>query len=95
MYSGIRLFKTAFMNTRRQILVSGIFLVVITFVLTVILSAVAAGSAAISARGALICTVIIRSFLYREAYLAGFVDADDLDSDLLTFLEVFVNIAYI
>ena len=37
MYSGLRLFKTAFMNTRRQILVSGIFLVAITFVLTVIL----------------------------------------------------------
>ena len=37
MYSGIRLFKTAFMNTRRQIFVSGIFLVVITCVLTVIL----------------------------------------------------------
>jgi len=37
MYSGIRLFKTAFMNTRRQIYVSGIFLVAITCVLTVIL----------------------------------------------------------
>ena len=37
MYSGIRLFKTAFMNTRRQIYVSGIFLIVITFVLTVFL----------------------------------------------------------
>ena len=37
MYSGIRLFKTAFRNTRRQILVSGIFLVAITCVLTVIL----------------------------------------------------------
>ena len=37
MYSGIRLFKTAFMNTRRQIYVSGIFLIAITFVLTVIL----------------------------------------------------------
>ena len=37
MYSGIRLFKTAFMNTRRQIFVSGIFLVAITCVLTVIL----------------------------------------------------------
>ncbi len=37
MYSGIRLFKTAFRNTRRQIFVSGIFLVVITCVLTVIL----------------------------------------------------------
>jgi len=37
MYSGIRLFKTAFKNTRRQIFVSGIFLVVITCVLTVIL----------------------------------------------------------
>jgi len=37
MYSGIRLFKTAFMNTRRQICVSGIFLVAITCVLTVIL----------------------------------------------------------
>ncbi len=35
MYSGIRLFKTAFMNTRRQICVSGIFLVAITCVLTV------------------------------------------------------------
>jgi voltage-gated potassium channel len=37
MYSGIRLFKTAFMNTRRQVCVSGIFLVAITCVLTVIL----------------------------------------------------------
>ena len=37
MYSGIHLFKTAFKNTRRQIFVSGIFLVAITFVLTVIL----------------------------------------------------------
>lgn len=37
MYSGIRLFKTAFKNTRRQIFVSGIFLVAITCVLTVIL----------------------------------------------------------
>ncbi len=37
MYSGIRLFKTAFRNTRRQILVSGIFLVAITCVLTLIL----------------------------------------------------------
>ena len=37
MYSGIRLFKTAFMNTRRQIYVSGIFLVAITCVLTVFL----------------------------------------------------------
>ena len=37
MYSGLRLFKTAFMNTRRQIYVSGIFLVAITCVLTVIL----------------------------------------------------------
>ena len=37
MYSGIRLFKTAFMNTRRQICVSGILLVAITCVLTVIL----------------------------------------------------------
>ena len=37
MYSGIRLFKTAFMNTRRQICVSGIFLVAITCVLTVFL----------------------------------------------------------
>ena len=37
MYSGIRLFKTAFMNTRRQICVSGVFLVAITCVLTVIL----------------------------------------------------------
>ena len=37
MYSGIRLFKTAFMNTRRQICVSGIFLVAITCVLTVVL----------------------------------------------------------
>lgn len=37
MYSGIRLFKTAFRNTRRQICVSGVFLVAITCVLTVIL----------------------------------------------------------
>ena len=37
MYSGIRLFKTAFINTRRQIYVSGIFLFAITCVLTVIL----------------------------------------------------------
>lgn len=37
MYSGIHLFKTAFMNTRRQICVSGVFLVAITCVLTVIL----------------------------------------------------------
>lgn len=37
MYSGIRLFKTAFRNTRRQIFVSGIFLVVITCLLTIIL----------------------------------------------------------
>ena len=37
MYSGIRLFKTAFRNTRRQICVSGIFLVAITCVLTVFL----------------------------------------------------------
>lgn len=37
MYSGIRLFMTAFRNTRRQIFVSGIFLVAITCVLTVIL----------------------------------------------------------
>ena len=37
MNSGIHLFKTAFMNTRRQIFVSGIFLVAITCVLTVIL----------------------------------------------------------
>ena len=37
MYSGIRLFKTAFMNTRRQIYISGIFLIAITCVLTVIL----------------------------------------------------------
>ena len=35
MYSGIRIFKTAFKNTRRQICVSGIFLVIITFLLTV------------------------------------------------------------
>ena len=34
---GIRLFKTAFKNTRRQIYVSGIFLIAITCVLTVIL----------------------------------------------------------
>ena len=37
MYSGLRLFKTAFLNTRRQIFVSGIFLVMISFVLTVIM----------------------------------------------------------
>ena len=37
MYSGLRLFKTAFVNTKRQILVSGIFLVVVTCVLNVIL----------------------------------------------------------
>ena len=37
MNSGIHLFKTAFMNTRRQICVSGVFLVAITCVLTVIL----------------------------------------------------------
>ena len=37
MYSGIRLFKTAFKNTRRQIYVSGVFLVAITCVLTVVL----------------------------------------------------------
>lgn len=37
MYKGLYLFKTAFVNTRRQIFVSGVFLVVITFVLTVIL----------------------------------------------------------
>ena len=37
MYSGIHLFKTAFRNTRRQIFVSGIFLVAITCVLTLIL----------------------------------------------------------
>ena len=37
MYSGLRLFKTAFMNMRRQIYVSGIFLVAITCVLTVFL----------------------------------------------------------
>ena len=37
MYSGIRLFKTAFRNTRRQIFASGIFLVAITCVLTLIL----------------------------------------------------------
>lgn len=37
MYSGLRLFKTAFLNTRRQIYVSGILLVTITFVLTVIM----------------------------------------------------------
>jgi len=37
MYSGIRLFMTAFKNTRRQIFVSGIFLVAITCVLTIIL----------------------------------------------------------
>ena len=37
MYSGLRLFKTAFVNTKRQIYVSGIFLVAITFVLTLIM----------------------------------------------------------
>ena len=37
MYSGLRLFKTAFVNTKRQIYVSGIFLVAITFVLTIIM----------------------------------------------------------
>lgn len=37
MYNGLRLFKTAFINTKRQILVSGAFLVVVTIVLTVIL----------------------------------------------------------
>lgn len=37
MYSGLRLFKTAFVNTRRQIFVSGVFLVAITFVLTIIM----------------------------------------------------------
>lgn len=37
MYSGLRLFKTAFVNTKRQIYVSGILLVVITFLLTVIM----------------------------------------------------------
>jgi len=37
MYNGLRLFKTAFKNTRRQIYVSGVFLVIITFVLTVFL----------------------------------------------------------
>ncbi len=37
MYSGLRLFKTAFINTRRQICVSGIFLVAVTCVLTVVL----------------------------------------------------------
>ena len=37
MYSGLRLFKTAFVNTRRHIFVSGVFLVAITFVLTVIM----------------------------------------------------------
>ena len=37
MYSGLRLFKTAFVNSKRQIYVSGIFLVAITFVLTVIM----------------------------------------------------------
>ena len=37
MYSGIRLFKTAFVNTRRQIYVSSVFLIAITCVLTVIL----------------------------------------------------------
>ena len=37
MYNGLLLFKTAFINTRRQILVSGIFLIVITCVLNIIL----------------------------------------------------------
>ncbi|MBQ9357631.1 MAG: hypothetical protein IJT98_10150 [Prevotella sp.] len=37
MYSGLSLFKTAFLNTRRQIYVSGIFLVTITFLLTLIM----------------------------------------------------------
>lgn len=37
MYSGLRLFKTAFQNTKRQIFVSGIFLVAITCVLNVFL----------------------------------------------------------
>lgn len=37
MYIGLRLFKTAFVNTRRQICVSGIFLVAVTCVLTVVL----------------------------------------------------------
>ena len=37
MYSVLRLFKTAFINTRRQIVVSGVFLVAITCVLTFIL----------------------------------------------------------
>lgn len=37
MYSGLRLFKTAFQNTQQQIFVSSIFLVAITFVLTIIL----------------------------------------------------------
>ena len=37
MYSGLRLFKTAFMNTQRQIYVSSVFLIAITCVLTVIL----------------------------------------------------------
>ncbi len=36
-FSGLRLFKTAFINTQRQIFVSGIFLVMITCVLNVIL----------------------------------------------------------
>lgn len=37
MYKGLCLFKTAFVNTRRQIFVSGVFLVIVTFVLTIIL----------------------------------------------------------
>ena len=37
MYKGLQLFKTAFVNTRRQIFVSGIFLIIISFVLTVIM----------------------------------------------------------
>ena len=37
MYTGLRLFKTAFVNSKRQIYVSGLFLVAITFVLTVIM----------------------------------------------------------
>ena len=37
MYSGLRLFKIAFQNTKRQILLSGVFLVIITCVLTFIL----------------------------------------------------------
>lgn len=37
MYSGLRLFKTAFQNTKRQIFVSGVFLVAITCVLNVAL----------------------------------------------------------